>query len=67
VKTLEKTTTEFTEGARVCVREEGIAPWFGVVRNVKWSAVSGWWLDVTEDGTDNLVWIVKASDAELVS
>lgn len=38
-------------GDEVRVRENGMRPWSGEVRSVKWSAVSGWWCEVErEDG-----------------
>jgi hypothetical protein len=36
-------------GARVIVRELGIAAWQGTVRAVKPSSVSGWWAEIERD------------------
>lgn len=45
----ERTEPRFARGARVRIEEENIRPWTGEVRSVKWSPVSGWWLEVQED------------------
>jgi hypothetical protein len=56
----------FKADDRVEVREQGIRPWYGVVISVKWSAVSGWWLDVERDDSDRAVWVVQAVLARVV-
>lgn len=45
---------------RVCVREPNIRPWIGHVTAVKWSSVSGWWVDVVRD--DDRLSFVMPSD-----
>lgn len=51
-------------GDDVIVTEQGITPWRGVASFVKWSAVSGWWVEVrTDDGT----FVIRGADVELAS
>jgi hypothetical protein len=44
--TLESTPAPFARGDEVLVTEEAIRPWAGVVTAVKWSNVSGWWIEI---------------------
>lgn len=48
---LERTEARFTRGQAVSVHEENRRPWAGVVRSVKWSPASGWWVEIAEDDT----------------
>jgi hypothetical protein len=48
--TLTKTAAPFARGDLVEVREQGIRPWVGPVGAVKWSPVSGWWVEVRREG-----------------
>ena len=48
-------------GARVTAREQGIAPVAGEAIGIKWSHVSGYWVDVRDDDG-----IVRGYPAELV-
>jgi hypothetical protein len=57
----------FKPDDRVEVREQNIRPWLGVVISVRWSAVSGWWLDVERDDSDRAVWVVQAGLARAVA
>ncbi len=54
----------FRRGDVVQVREDGIRPWSGEVKAVKWSHVSGWWCDVERE--DSLVWIVHEDKVRAV-
>lgn len=52
------TPAPFARGDRVEVAEEHLTDWRGTVGSVKFSPVSGWWLEVEdEDGT---TWSVPA-------
>lgn len=62
-KVIEHTPAPIERGDAVRVVEAGRRPWVGVAQAVKWSPVSGWWVDVAgPDGT----WVLHATDVEVV-
>ena len=63
-KTLERTDPRFSRKDDVRVEEEGIRPWEGIVTAVKWSPVSGWWLEVRRG--DEGTYVVHESMIEAV-
>ena len=62
---VERTEAPATRGARVEVNEPGIRAWTGTVSSVKWSPVSGWWLDIERDDGD-LTYIIPAEAVTLL-
>lgn len=62
-----RTPVPAQRGDRVEIREKGISPWCGMVAAVKWSSVSGWWLEVQRE-EDGVTWHVSfaLTDVEVV-
>lgn len=57
-----RTPQPVARGAEVVVREPGLTPWTGTALAVKWSPVSGWWIEVA--GPEG-VWIIREADVEV--
>lgn len=53
---VEKTPEPCKRGQEILVQEPNIRPWRGTVLSMKWSPVSGWWIDVRRE--DGGWWIV---------
>lgn len=45
-------------GDRVEVHEPNTKPWRGVAGSVKWSARTGWWVDIRRDGEGWATWAI---------
>jgi len=48
-------------GDNVIVTEDGLRPWRGEVRGLKWSRTSGWWIEILRAGDDRLTYSVQAA------
>jgi hypothetical protein len=53
-------------GDKVAVTEEGIRPWRGEVRSVKWSKDSGWWIEILRAGDPALVYSTVAANVRRI-
>jgi hypothetical protein len=58
------TEQPFARGVEVEVTEENIRPWRGVVRAVKWSHLSGWWVEIERD--DDITLSIPAGQVHTV-
>jgi hypothetical protein len=54
-KKVTRTEPKIAHGDRVMVEEEGLTPWEGEAGYVKWSAESGWWVEVYKPGVETYV------------
>lgn len=52
-----RTPQPFHGGEVVVIDEPGIRPWTAKVEGVKWSHVSGWWVEVRREGEPG-VWVM---------
>ena len=59
---LEQTEPRFERGEAVTVHEENIAPWSGVVTALKFSPVSGWWIEIRRG--DEGTWHIQENDVQ---
>ena len=55
----------FVRNARVTVEQPGIRPWSGIVRTVKRSKRTGWWVEIERDDTNHECYIVAAERVTL--